>query len=164
MALHHYELEVEWTGNTGQGTTSYRSYKRDYTISHALKTSILGSSDPAYLGDSQRWNPEELIVAAAAACHQLWYLHLCADHKIVVLNYLDQAKGSMQDDDPARGGHITEVILSPKIKLAYGSNLELAKALHHQAHAQCMIANSVKFPILCEPHFEIDENTENSYE
>jgi len=77
---HHYELTVRWTGNTGSGTSGYKNYKRDDEItSNAAKQPILGSSDPAFRGDSSRWNPEELLVASLSACHKLWYLHLCAE-------------------------------------------------------------------------------------
>lgn len=50
MAIHKYEVKIQWEGNTGTGTSSYRSYKRDFSIQHPQKTTIQGSSDPAYLG------------------------------------------------------------------------------------------------------------------
>src|SRR5579871_4390848 len=84
---HHYEVALSWKGNTGSGTRSYRGYKRDHEISAAEKTTIPGSSDPHFLGDATRWNPEELLVASLSACHQLWYLHLCAEAGIVVTAY-----------------------------------------------------------------------------
>lgn len=76
---HHYRVNIEWTGNKGQGTASYKAYSRDFTISALNKAEITGSSDPAFLGDKSRWNPEDLLVASVSACHKLWYLHLCAE-------------------------------------------------------------------------------------
>ncbi|MGH3747387.1 MAG: OsmC family protein [Micromonosporaceae bacterium] len=46
------------------------------------------SSDPSFLGDAGRWNPEELLVASLSQCHMLWYLHLCADNGVVVTEYV----------------------------------------------------------------------------
>jgi len=149
FGTHHYQVSVAWTGNQGSGTSGYRAYRRDHVISVAGKPPIPGSSDPAFLGDAARWNPEELLVASASACHKLWYLHLCADAGVVVTAYEDQAEGTM--DDSAPQGHFTEIVLRPRVTLAAGADRALAERLHHTAHEKCYIANSVKFPIRCEP-------------
>ena len=146
---HHYQVSVEWTGNKGRGTSGYRDYQRDHTISVAGKAEIAGSSDPAFLGDAERWNPEELLVASASACHKLWYLHLCADAGVVVTAYIDQAEGTMVDNAPE--GHFKEIVLHPRVTLAAGADRALAERLHHTAHEKCYVANSVNFPIRCEP-------------
>ena len=86
---HHYQVTVKWTGNKGNGTQTYKSYDRSYEMSSTNKPTILGSSDPAFLGDNSRWNPEDLLLASASACHKLWYLHLCAVDGISVLSYID---------------------------------------------------------------------------
>ncbi|MFM8374045.1 MAG: OsmC family protein, partial [Bacteroidota bacterium] len=75
--------------NTGAGTVNYQSYKRDYIISVANKMDIPGSSDPAFRGDPGRYNPEDLLVSSLSACHMLWYLHLCAQAGVVVVDYFD---------------------------------------------------------------------------
>ncbi|SDH34944.1 MULTISPECIES: OsmC family protein [unclassified Duganella] len=141
---HHYQLNVTWTGNRGSGTSSYRDYGRDHIISAPGKPAIPGSSDPAFRGDATRWNPEELLLASAAACHKLWYLHLCADANIIVTAYEDEAEGTMLDE------RFERIILRPHVTIASGDR-ELALRLHHTAHEKCYIANSVNFPILCEP-------------
>ena len=92
---HSYTVRVEWTGNRGAGTRSYREYGREHTIGAGTKADIAGSSDAAFRGNAERWNPEDLMVAAASACHQLWYLHLCADAGIAVQAYVDDAVGTM---------------------------------------------------------------------
>ena len=81
---HTYAALITWTGNQGEGTTTYKAYTRDYEVACAGKPPIMGSADPAYLGDAGRHNPEDLLVAALSACHMLWYLHLCAAGKVVV--------------------------------------------------------------------------------
>lgn len=145
---HHYHVNVEWTGNRGSGTSGYRDYDRNHIISTDGKPPIAGSSDPAFRGDAARWNPEDLLVASASACHKLWYLHLCAEAGIVVTVYLDEAEGTMTDD--ADGGRFERIVLRPHVTIATGDR-DLALQLHHQAHEKCYIANSVNFPILCEP-------------
>lgn len=149
---HKYEVTVEWTGNRGNGTSSYRDYGRQHTITAGTKPVIHGSSDAAFLGDAQCWNPEDLLVASASACHKLWYLHLCADAGIAVLSYLDQAVGTMRDD--AQPGRFTQIVLHPHIVIRAGDDQELAYRLHDAAHEKCYIANSVNFPIVCEPTIE----------
>lgn len=111
----------------------------------------MGSADPSYLGDQTRWNPEELLVAALSSCHKLWYLHLCADHNICVVSYIDNALGEMQDQDAVKRGHMTQVTLRPHVMIKNPEQLPLAEKLHELAHHECMIANSVNFPVYCQP-------------
>src|SRR5689334_22650546 len=92
---HRYRVTVEWTGNSGRGTADYRAYERAHEIRGSGKPPIPASSDPHFRGDPARWNPEELLVASLSACHELWYLHLCADAGIVVTAYRDEAEGLM---------------------------------------------------------------------
>ena len=146
---HRYSVTVQWTGNTGTGTSGYRSYSRQHEISAEGKATIAGSSDPVFRGDRARWNPEEFLVAALSSCHQLAYLHLCADAGIVVTDYVDHAEGWMAET-PDGAGHFTRVVLRPKVTIAAGDPAK-AKELHHGAHALCFIANSVNFPVENEP-------------
>ena len=141
---HFYRTKLEWTGNTGKGTTDYRSYKRDHEISSPGKTVILGSSDPNFRGDPTRYNPEELLVSSLSACHMLWYLHLCADAGIVVESYEDEAEGVMELSADG-GGRFVRVTLRPHVRVI--GSVAQAEVLHHRAHELCFIANSVNFPV-----------------
>jgi len=143
---HRYRVDVEWTGNTGEGTRRYDGYGRDHVIRAEGNPDILGSSDPNFRGDPARWNPEELLLASISACHKLWYLHLCAVNRVVVVSYLDRAEAVMRDEGAA-GGRFTSATLRPEIVIAEGSDPEKAQALHHDAHEKCFVANSVNFPI-----------------
>ena len=71
---HRYRPTIVWTGNTGTGTAGYKAYERAHIISASGKAEIAGSSDQSFRGDVSRWNPEDLLVASASACHMLWYL------------------------------------------------------------------------------------------
>ncbi len=147
---HGFATKVEWTGNTGAGTASYRGYERSHGITAPGRPPIAGSSDPAFRGDAARWNPEELLVASLSACHMLWHLHLCAEAGVVVTAYSDEATGEMTLD-PDGGGRFTRVTLRPRVTVAEGSDAALARSLHAAAHARCFIARSVGFPVEHEP-------------
>ena len=147
---HHYQSTVRWTGNLGTGTSSYRAYSRNHEIGGPGLPVIPASSDPAFHGDASRYNPEVLLVASLSTCHMLWYLHLCAVNKVVVLEYEDHAEGTMEETADG-GGRFLEVTLKPEITVTKESDLETAKKLHHEAHEKCFIANSVNFPVGCEP-------------
>lgn len=153
---HRYSIHTEWTGNQGQGTAGYRAYSRDHIVSAAGKPDLAGSSDPAFRGDALRWNPEDLLVASLSSCHMLWYLHLCAESKIVVLAYRDDAVGTMVEADGG-GGRFSEAILRPLAMLSAGSDTARATALHEEAHRLCFIANSVNFPVKIEPVVQVAE-------
>ena len=147
---HRYAPTIKWTGNTGTGTSAYRAYRRDHQIESDGKPTIACSSDPHFRGDGTRWNPEDLMVAALSACHQLWYLHLCADAGVIVTAYEDHPEGIMAEE-PGGSGRFTRVVLRPRVTISAGSDADLARSLHAQAHAMCFIANSVRCPVLNEP-------------
>lgn len=144
MKPHTYEMTVTWSD--AAGTSDYRSYTRDHTIAGAGKPPISASSDPAFRGDLSRYNPEELLVAALASCHMLWYLHLCADRGIVVTEYRDVATGEMRIN-AGGSGEFTQVTLAPAVRITNAGDAARAAALHEEAHRLCFIARSVNFPV-----------------
>lgn len=151
--LHHYKLQLKWTGNTGQGTGSYSDYERSHTIAIHGKPEILGSADPVFRGNPAMYNPEELLLAALSSCHMLWYLHLCAENGIVVTAYSDNPTGAMQESDNG-SGRFTEVILKPHVVVKEPEMFEKAKSLHKSANQHCFIANSVNFAVHHDPTIE----------
>ena len=152
---HHYRVKVAWTGNQGSGTSGYTAYGREHEISGEEKVSIGGSSDPAFRGDRTRYNPEELLLASASACHMLSYLHLCAVHGIAVLSYEDRATGEMEEGAGTPGAFV-RVDLHPTITIGASSDAQQAESLHQPAHRECFIANSLKVPVLVHPEVRHD--------
>jgi len=146
LKQHTYRSELEWTGNDGQGTKTYTSYRRDHVIRVNDKPPIPGSSDPSFRGDKTRYNPEELLVASLSSCHLLWYLHLCAVNHITVLEYRDSAEGVMRENQDGSGEFIG-VTLKPQVRIAEANKTAEADDLHHQAHLLCFISRSVNFPV-----------------
>jgi len=153
---HHYRVEVEWTGNPGGGTDGYRNYSRDHVIRVPGKPALAGSADPVFRGDATRHNPEDLLVAALSACHMLSYLHMAAVAGVVVMAYTDAAEGTMVTEGD--GGHFTEVVLRPVVTISASSDPVKAETAHETAHHACFIANSVNFPVRCEPRIVVSSD------
>lgn len=147
---HHYKATIKWTGNKGTGTDNYRNYERSHQILIENKPGILGSSDPAFRGDKTKHNPEDLLVSSLSSCHMLWYLHLCSEAGVIVVDYIDNAEGIMSEISNG-GGQFTEVTLSPVVTVAENSMIDKANELHRKANELCFIANSVNFPVRHNP-------------
>ncbi len=146
---HGYEISLEWVGNTGTGTSDVRGYGRQQVLRAAGKHDVLGSADTPFRGDADRWNPEELLLAALAECHSLTYLWLAARNGIVVEQYLDRASGTIEVLADA-SGRFTEAVLRPEVVISAGDE-ELALRLHVEAGEKCFISASLAFPVRHEP-------------
>ena len=149
---HRYSVRVEWTGNTGSGTSGYRDYGRDNLVSAEGNAPIEGSADTPFRGTPERWNPEELLLASLSQCHMLSYLHVAVKHGIIVEEYVDDAVGEMRQ--VGDGGHFTSVTLRPVVTISAGDPT-VAQAIHAEAGALCFIASSVNFPVGHEPTLRI---------
>jgi organic hydroperoxide reductase OsmC/OhrA len=143
---HRYTLTVEWTGNRGEGTSSYRSYDRDHEVRAEHAAAIAGSADPAFRGNPSRWNPEQLLIAAASQCHLLSYLHQAAANGVVVVAYVDHPSAVMTEDGKG-GGRFTEITLHPLVTITDAGQVELADRLHDAASKSCFVANSLAIPV-----------------
>jgi organic hydroperoxide reductase OsmC/OhrA len=151
MAKQHiYKATISWTGNTGTGTSDYKSYERSHLIEIKGKPNIMASSDPSFRGDKSRHNPEDLFLSSVSTCHMLWYLHFCSDAKVVVTNYVDNPIGIMEETSNG-GGRFVQVTLYPQVTVADVSMIDKANELHHKANEFCFIANSLNFEVKHEP-------------
>jgi organic hydroperoxide reductase OsmC/OhrA len=150
LGEHRYSLTVRWTGNLGEGTSSYRGYSRDHDIQIPGLPVLKGSADPTFHGDRTRYNPEQLLLAALAQCHMLSFLHVAVRHGVVVTDYQDDATGVMRLNRDGSGQFET-VTLNPRVRLEDPDHVELAAQLHHEANEICFIARSVNFPVLHSP-------------
>ncbi|MBA8990518.1 organic hydroperoxide reductase OsmC/OhrA [Curtobacterium pusillum] len=146
MTDHSYEVCVRWTGNHGTGTSGYREYGRDHDVLAAGKADIAGSADPTFRGDRDRWNPEELVVAALAQCHMLSYLHVAVTQGFTVVDYEDRATASLNLNRDG-SGELTEATLHPVVTILEADRVADAEAAHAMANSLCFIARSVAFPV-----------------
>lgn len=153
---HEYKCRIDWTGNRGDDTRTYRGYDRTWDIVTPGKPTIHCSNDPLLGGDPALPNPEDLLLASLSACHMLWYLHLASSAKIVVHRYTDDPLG-IGEVHPDGSGQFRSAVLRPNISVVPGTDLEKAATIHNDVHRYCFIARSVNFPISYEPTFNVFE-------
>jgi organic hydroperoxide reductase OsmC/OhrA len=140
---HTYRTELAWQGSTAVG---YDTYERAHRLVAAPALAPLElSSDPAFRGDPDRLNPEQLLLAAASSCQLLSFLAVAARARIDVVGYADAAEAAMpEDDQPMR---LTHIVLRPVITLGAASAAVTDARLDHLvgvAHRECFIANSLR--------------------
>ncbi|GAA3695079.1 hypothetical protein GCM10022377_04960 [Zhihengliuella alba] len=160
LSQHTYEISLEWTGARGTGTQDYRSYGRDHVVRAAGLPDLPGTADPTFHGDKDRWNPEQLLLAALSQCHMLSYLHIAVKRGVVVTGYTDEAAGTLRLNRDG-SGEFTEAVLRPRVTLADEAQRELADTLHAEANRVCFIARSVNFPVQHEPVAPEPERSED---
>jgi len=154
---HDYRVTIRWTGDLGHGTREYAGYSRDHTAEVEGRPTLRLTSGLSPRSDPSRLNPDDLLVAAIASCHMLWYLHLCSTSGVVVSGYVDHAEATLELD-PDGGGRFTQATLRPEVTVREGS-LETARRLHAAAHEKCFIASSLNFPIRCVPEIRSEEGS-----
>ncbi|HML01648.1 MAG TPA: OsmC family protein [Acidimicrobiales bacterium] len=149
--VHRYRVQTEWSGSTGQG---YEEYGRGHVASAPpAGAEVQLSSDPAFLGDPSRLNPEQLVVMAASSCQLLSFLAAAARARVEVTAYRDEAEGLMPEDE--RPVRITAITLRPTITVAPGTDEERVLHLVEVAHRQCFVANSLLSAIDVEPTVQV---------
>jgi organic hydroperoxide reductase OsmC/OhrA len=139
--MSEHVVDVSWS--RGEHEFTYQSYSRDHTWTFDGGDTVTASANPAYLGSEAAVDPEEAFVAALSSCHMLTFLAIAAKKRFVVNAYDDHAVGVITKNEAGRLA-ITEVTLSPRILFA-GAEPDPATLdqMHHLAHEQCFIANSV---------------------
>ncbi len=89
-------------------------------------------------------DPEEAFVASISSCHMLFFLDIASKKKLLVDSYIDNAEGVLEKDAEGKLA-MTRVILNPTISFSGKQpSEELLHRIHHLAHQECFIANSVK--------------------
>ena len=147
-ADHRFLASLTWTGNRGTGTSGPRAFGRDHVVSIAGKPDLLGSAARVFHGDADRWNPEELLLAALAQCHLLTFLYVATRAGVVVTGYADEVTGVLAVAADG-SGRFREAVLHPRV--AFAAPPDDPGGLHAEAHRLCFIANSVNFPVRIEP-------------
>lgn len=150
---HDFTSLIEWTGNRGQGTQSYRGYDRTWRIQTPGKPEVHCSNDPLLGGDPTLHNPEDLLLSAVSACHMLWFLHLASSAKIVVSAYRDSPIGH-GESEPSGAGRFIGITLHPHISLDNLADRDKADAIHGDIHQYCFIARSLSCPVHIEANYQ----------
>ena len=152
--MSHYTSTIRWE----RGTQPFldNRYSRAHVWRFDGGTEIPASSSPSVvplpMSRADAVDPEEAFVASLSSCHMLWFLSLAAKRKFIVDSYEDQAEGLMEKNAEGKLA-MTKVTLRPLVVFSGAivpDKTHLA-ALHHSAHEQCFIANSVRSEVVVEP-------------
>lgn len=149
-----YTATVTWA-REGQAFVDQR-YSRRHVVHFDGGVVLPGSSSPHVvpvpMSDASAVDPEELFVASLSSCHMLWFLSIAAKRGFVVDRYRDAADGQMTKDT-AGAWNMSVVTLRPDVEWSPTTVPAAAEvdAMHHEAHASCFIANSVRTAVRCEP-------------
>jgi len=149
-----YHAETLW--QRGDQDFAGKRYSRRHLLSFDGGAQVPGSSSPHVVplpwSDASAVDPEEMFVASLSSCHMLWFLSIAAQRGFCVDRYRDAAQGTMARNAAGRLA-MTQVTLRPEVEFS-GDRLptrQESDAMHHQAHDECFIANSVTADVRCEP-------------
>ena len=152
---HEYKAVIGWKRGAGEPFTDLK-FSRAHQWSFDGGITVPGSSSPLSVrvpySRAEAVDPEEALVAALSSCHMLTFLYLAAKQGLVVDAYEDEAVGVMTKN--ARGKlFVSKVALRPRIAFAGAQppNAAQLAELHHHAHEECYIANSVLTEVVVEP-------------
>jgi len=149
---HEYRATVTWKREGGATFTDQR-YSRGHTWTFDGGITVPASSSPLSVklpySDAEAVDPEEAFVAAVSSCHMLTFLYVAAKQGYVVDAYADEAVGAMTKNERGKMW-VSKVTLAPAITFAGEKRPtpEQFDELHHLAHEECFIANSVKSEIV----------------
>jgi organic hydroperoxide reductase OsmC/OhrA len=147
---------IQW--QRGDADFTGKRYSRRHEWHFDGGAVVAGSSSPHVVrepfSDPSAVDPEEAFVASLSSCHMLWFLDFAARAGWAVESYRDEAIGTVARDAAGKFS-MTVVTLRPVVTLGGGQppDLRELQRLHHQAHAECFLANSVKTEVRCEPSF-----------
>ena len=152
--MSEYVVTVRW-GRADQPFVDNK-YRRAHGWAFDGGIEVPASSSPSVVplpySESRAVDPEEAFVASLASCHMLWFLSIAAARKFCVDSYVDDARGVMGRNAAGKLA-MTQVTLRPKVAFT-GEHVptdEEIAAMHHEAHDECFIANSVTTEVRCEP-------------
>lgn len=148
------KAEVLWL--RGEQAFIDNRYSRKHLLRFDGGVEVQGSSSPHIvpipMSDPSAMDPEEAYIGALSSCHMLWFLSVAAKRKFRVDRYFDEAIGVMQKN--TEGKMVMSVItLHPEVHFSGDliPTVDEIKQMHHEAHQDCFLANSVKTELRCEP-------------
>lgn len=157
MSHSDYGAEVLW--QRGEQNFLDNRYSRRHLLRFDGGVEVAGSSSPHVVpvpfSDAAAVDPEEAFVASLSSCHMLWFLAIAGKQGFCVDRYHDQARGQMSANAAGKL-FIARVTLRPAVQFS-GTCLpsrEQIAQMHHQAHEECFIANSVRTEVRCEPRHD----------
>ena len=148
-----YTATIRWS-RQGEGDFSKGQYSRAHTWEFDGGVTVPASPSPHVVpppwSDLNAVDPEEAFVASLSSCHMLFFIDLARRGGFVVDEYVDDAEGTLERRHDGKMW-MSKVVLRPRITCAAGGPNEAAVTeLHHHAHDQCFIANSVTTEVVVE--------------
>ncbi|HEX3665418.1 MAG TPA: OsmC family protein [Rhizomicrobium sp.] len=146
-----HRAQLRWKRTSADFT--YQTYNRAHDIMFKDGAIVLPSSSaPEFKGDAERVDPEEAFVASLSGCHMLTFLAICARKRLSLDSYEDEASGNLEKGEDGKLW-LAHVVLRPLVRFSEGVSVSAADLaeLHHHAHAECFIANSVRTDVQVEP-------------
>ncbi len=138
-----YENQLEWSGNrVGQLVADG-------------KPDLKVSSPPEFKGEDGVWSPEDMFVSAVNACTMTTFLAFASHKKLALESYESHGEGLLARVES--GYEFTVITLKPRIRIGDQGQLELAEQILHDAHAKCLITNSIKAEVEIEPDIRVAE-------
>ena len=148
-----YVATIRWQRGTQSFTDDKYSRGHEWEFDGGIKIPASASPDivPLPMSVAENVDPEEAFVASLSSCHMLFFLAIAAKSGYVIDEYTDEATGHMEKNAEGKTA-ITKVVLRPSA--AYSGeripDWEKIEKMHHLAHEQCFIANSVKTEVTAE--------------
>lgn len=142
-----HRAKIQWTCTSDEFLAGKYSREHTWTFDGGLTIPASPSPSvvPAPWSNPAHVDPEEAFVAAVSSCHMLTFLYLAAKQGFHIDSYEDDAVGTMSRNE--RGTPwVSAITLQPKIQYGAGKHPSPAEEarLHHEAHEQCFIAQSIK--------------------
>ena len=146
--MSEHRATISWRRTTPDFV--YQTYDRDHVWRIEGGLEVQASSAPDYLGTAERMDPEQALVASISSCHMLTFLALAARKRLTIDAYEDEAAGVMTKN--ARGKlFVSHCVLRPRIVWGEPApDAATVARMHHMAHEECFIANSVLTEITVE--------------
>jgi len=143
---------VEWNL---QGAFEYKTYSRAHSMDFGggivVPENAAAGNIPPTVPAAHGADPEQAFVASLSACHMLWFLHLANRAKFTVTRYVDEASGVLEKG-PGGKWMMTRVTLRPAVTFSgTAPSADEHEQLHHKAHEECYVANSVRTQVTCLP-------------
>ncbi|WP_052467164.1 OsmC family protein [Psychroserpens damuponensis] len=143
MLKKQFKVNAKWSSKNALGVSING---KTHQVFIDGKPSLTISAAKTFKGDESQYNPEDLLLTALSSCHMMSYFYVCAQNGIELIDYKDNAIGTLELKADGSGA-FTSVTLQPEIIIANKDMVEIAVSLHDEAHKLCFIANSCNFPM-----------------
>ncbi len=136
-----FENEVCW--KSGLHGTSCAPGKPDLEI----------SNPPEFKGEGNAWSAEEMFVGSVNACTFMTFLAYARHKSLPLVSYESDADGVL--DHTEGKWRFTEITLRPHIRVKSKEDIEAARTIIEDAHADCFITHSLSLPVKIFPEIRV---------